>query len=34
MSGASGSGSWAAPSVGCSGRWTAQRRSTATAQAH
>ena len=32
LSGASGSGSWAAPSLGCSGQWTAQRRSTVTAQ--
>ena len=34
MSGASGSGGWTVSSLGCSGRWTAQRRSGATAQAH
>jgi len=33
LSGASGSGSWAVSSLGCSGRWTAQRR-TVTAQAN
>ena len=31
LSGSSGSGSWAVSSLGCSGRWTAQRR-TVTAQ--
>ena len=34
LSGSSGSGSWAVSSLGCSGRWTAQRRSTVTAQAN
>src|SRR3954467_15012 len=33
LSGSSGSGSWSASSLGCSGRWTAQRR-TLTAQAN
>jgi hypothetical protein len=33
LSGASGSGSWSVSSLGCSGRWTAQRR-TVTAQAN
>ena len=33
LSGSSGSGSWAVSSLGCSGRWTAQRR-TLTAQAN
>jgi len=33
LSGASGSGSWAVSPLGCSGRWTAQRR-TLTAQAN
>lgn len=33
LSGASGSGSWSVTSLGCSGRWTAQRR-TVTAQAN
>ena len=33
LSGASGSGSWTVSSLGCSGRWTAQRR-TLTAQAN
>src|SRR4051794_13613100 len=33
LSGGSGSGSWAVSSLGCSGRWTAQRR-TLTAQAN
>ncbi len=33
LSGASGSGSWSVASLGCSGRWTAQRR-TRTAQAN
>src|SRR3954466_2068723 len=33
LSGTSGSGSWAVSSLGCSGRWTAQRR-TLTAQAN
>src|SRR4051794_18251982 len=33
LSGGSGSGSWAVSSLGCSGRWTAQRR-TFTAQAN
>ena len=33
LSGASGSGSWAVASMGCSGRWTAQRQ-TVTAQAN
>jgi hypothetical protein len=34
LSGPSGSGSWTAPSLGCSGQWTAQRRSTVVAQAN
>ena len=33
LSGSSGSGSWSVSSLGCSGRWTAQRR-TLTAQAN
>ena len=33
LSGASGSGSWTVSTLGCSGRWTAQRR-TLTAQAN
>jgi len=33
LSGSSGSGSWSVASLGCSGRWTAQRR-TVTAQAN
>ena len=33
LSGGSGSGSWSVSSLGCSGRWTAQRR-TLTAQAN
>jgi hypothetical protein len=33
LSGTSGSGSWLVSSLGCSGRWTAQRR-TVTAQAN
>jgi hypothetical protein len=33
LSGSSGSGSWSVSSLGCSGRWTAQRR-TVTAQAN
>ena len=33
LSGASGSGSWSVSSLGCSGRWTAQRRAV-TAQAN
>ena len=33
LSGSSGSGSWSVASLGCSGRWTAQRR-TLTAQAN
>ena len=33
LSGSSGSGSWLVSSLGCSGRWTAQRR-TVTAQAN
>ena len=33
LSGSSGSGSWSVASLGCSGRWTAQRR-TITAQAN
>jgi hypothetical protein len=33
LSGASGSGNWSVSSLGCSGRWTAQRR-TLTAQAN
>jgi hypothetical protein len=33
LSGASGSGAWSVSSLGCSGRWTAQRR-TLTAQAN
>ena len=33
LSGGSGSGSWSVSSLGCSGRWTAQRR-TVTAQAN
>jgi len=33
LSGSSGSGSWAVSSLGCSGRWTAQRR-TVSAQAN
>ena len=33
LSGGSGSGSWTVSSLGCSGRWTAQRR-TVTAQAN
>ena len=33
LSGAAGSGTWTVPSLGCSGRWTAQRRSPTTAQA-
>ena len=33
LSGASGSGNWSVLSLGCSGRWTAQRR-TVTAQAN
>src|SRR5829696_3013656 len=33
LSGSSGSGSWSVASLGCSGRWTAQRRSL-TAQAN
>ena len=32
LSGTSGSGNWTAPSMGCSGKWTAQRRSTVNAQ--
>src|SRR4051794_19358570 len=34
LSGASGSGTWTAPSLGCSGQWTAQRQATITAQAN
>ena len=33
LSGASGSGTWAVPSLGCSGQWTAQRQATVTAHA-
>jgi hypothetical protein len=33
LSGSSGAGSWSVSSLGCSGRWTAQRR-TVTAQAN
>jgi len=33
LSGASGAGTWSVSSLGCSGRWTAQRR-TVTAQAN
>ena len=34
LSAASGSGTWTVSTMGCSGGWTAQRRSTVTAQAH